>query len=108
MQIDLGRRAIHLHQQQRIAFRVMRVHCSLGGLNGEAIHNFHGRRQNAGGNNVGNGLPRSRDGVEGSEQHLHRLRAAHNAQCHGASHAECPLRAHEDAGQIVTGGIKRG
>ena len=58
LQANLNGGAIQLDQQQRFALGIVRVHGGFGGLDGEAVHNLHRRRQNGGGNDIRDGLSR--------------------------------------------------
>ncbi len=61
--------------------------------------------KHAGGDDVGDGLACGRAGVEGGEQRLHALWAAHDAEHGFGGDAECAFAADEDAHEIVAGRV---
>jgi len=74
-------------------------------LDGEMIHHFQRRRDDALGNDVRYRLAGIVQGIEDSQQGLISLGLADQAQDGLGDNAQHPLRAHEQARQIVTGEV---
>ena len=103
LRVDFVDGAVEFDEQEAFAVGVAGVDRGFGGEDGGAVHHLHRGGKHAGGDDVGDGLAGGGAGVEGGEESLHALRAAHDAEHGFGGDAECAFAADEDAHEVVAG-----
>ena len=76
-------------------------------LDGQVVHHFQGRRDNAGADDATYRVAGCFNRVEEGQQRLDRLRLAHDPHGDAGDDAEGALGANEQAGQVVAGGVEQ-
>ena len=99
--LDLRGHPVELHEQHRVGtLRVARRVRRLGGLDREAVHDLHRRREDPGGDDARDGVARGVDAPEGGQLRHHELRLAHDPQRHLDHDPERPLRPDDHPEQV--------
>ena len=93
---------LELHDQECAARRIFRLHRCLGGLDRERVHDLDRHRQQAGLDDLGDGVPSRRQARVGSQRGARRLRDRDQPQRHLDRDPEQPLRPAEQPGPIRT------
>ena len=100
--VDLHRRPIKLHQQQRFHIqRIAHLHKRFGRLDRRAIHHLHAAGDNARANNIGDALAAGLARIEPDHQRPRRRRLRQDPHCHFGDHTQQAFGPGHQAEQII-------
>ena len=105
--IDLGARPVELDDQQRLDVeRIAGMNELLGGVDRGPIHHLHAAGNDAGADDAGDAFAAVLGSSKADERRPRAFRFLQDAHRHFGDDAEQPLRAGDDAEEIVAAGIE--
>ncbi len=105
--MDIGLNAVEFAQQDGLGVdRVAGVDEILGGADGQVVHHFQATGNDAGGNDVADGVAGFLNGIEGRQQHFRGLGFGQQFDRDFGDHPEHAFGAGEQRQQIKAGGVQ--